>query len=255
MDKKNEKKFIQSPVAIVCYLIAALMLVYASYQGGSTVKQINEYYAGYGMSAQASEYVKYVFQAVMEPIFHAIIIFMAGYILNAVRKLDPKNFKSADELAEMKEAKKLAKEKKQAAKGEAKAVMAGHEVSKDESVRADFAESLDAELKAEDKPAKSTSRKNGQSRSESTQNKSDGQSKSGDSRKSSSSNKSKSQAPKKPKAKAEDKTDNKSENKSDTKTEKKTEDKADFKEEVKNDIFEKTEVVKDSENKVTVKED
>ena len=33
MDKKNEKKFIQSPVAIICYVVAALMLVYACYQG------------------------------------------------------------------------------------------------------------------------------------------------------------------------------------------------------------------------------
>ena len=44
MDKKNEKKFIQSPVAIICYVLAALMVVYACYQGGSTVKQINEYF-------------------------------------------------------------------------------------------------------------------------------------------------------------------------------------------------------------------
>ena len=178
MDKKNEKKFIQSPVAIICYVVAALMLVYACYQGGSTVKQINEYYAGYGMSAKASEYVMYVLQAMLEPLFHAIVIFMAGYILTAVRKLDSKNYKTAAEIIEAAEAKKEAREKKQVAKGDAKAAKAGHEVSKEESVRADFTESLDAELKADAKPAKSTNRKSSQSRSRNTQNKS-GQSKSG----------------------------------------------------------------------------
>ena len=175
MDKKNEKKFIQSPVAVACYVIAALMLIYACYQGGSTVGQINEYYAGYGMSAKPMEYVTYVFQAMLEPVFHAIVIFMAGYILNAVRKLDPKNFKTAAELAEMQEAKRVAKEKKQVAKGDVKAEKAGHAVSKEASVRADFAESLDAELKSEVKPVKSGSRKSGQSgqsRSKNSQSKS-----------------------------------------------------------------------------------
>lgn len=234
MDKKNEKKFIQSPVAIICYVLAALLLVYACYQGGSTVGQINEYYAGYGMSAKPSEYVMYVFQAMMEPVLHAIVIFMAGYILTAVRKLDPKNYKTAAEIADMEESKKEAKEKKQVAKGDAKAAMAGHKVSHEDSVRADFAESLDAELKAEGKPAKSTSRKSGQSKSKNTQNKSGSKSesdksgsKTGSSKKSSSksengseksssksgSSRKKTQAPKKTERKAADKKDTKIEDK------------------------------------------
>lgn len=172
MDKKNEKKFIQSPVAIICYVLAALMVVYACYQGGSTVKQINEYYASYGMSAKPMEYVTYVLQGMLEPLIHAFTFFIAGYILNAVRKLDPKNFKTASEMADLEDAKKEAKDRKQAAKGEAKAAKAGHKPSEEESVRADFAESLEAELKSDAKTSKSGSRRSGQSRSRNGQSKS-----------------------------------------------------------------------------------
>lgn len=200
MDKKNEKKFIQSPVAIICYVLAALMVVYACYQGGSTVKQINEYYASYGMSAKPMEYVTYVLQGMLEPLIHAFTFFIAGYILNAVRKLDPKNFKTASEMADLEDAKKEAKDRKQAAKGEAKAAKAGHKPSEEESVRADFAESLEAELKSDAKTSKSGSRRSGQSRSKNGQGKSGSKStgsKSNSPKSGSSSNRKKSSAPRK----------------------------------------------------------
>ena len=148
------------------------MVVYACYQGGSTDKQINEYYASYGMSAKPMEYVTYVMQGMLEPLIHAFTFFIAGYILNAVRKLDPKNFKTASEMADLEDAKKEAKDRKQAAKGEAKAAKAGHRPSEEESVRADFAESLEAEIKSDAKTSKSGSRRSGQSRSKNGQGKS-----------------------------------------------------------------------------------
>ena len=200
MDKKNEKKFIQSPVAIICYVLAALMVVYACYQGGNTVKQINEYYASYGMSAKPMEYVTYVLQGMLEPLIHAFTFFIAGYILNAVRKLDPKNFKTASEMADLEDAKKEAKDRKQAAKGEAKAAKAGHKPSEEESVRADFAESLEAELKSDAKTSKSGNRRSGQSRSRNGQGKSGSKStgsKSNSPKSGSSSNRKKSSAPRK----------------------------------------------------------
>ena len=45
-DKK--KKFRRSPVTVICFVLAALMLIYACYQGGSTIHQINDYYAQLG---------------------------------------------------------------------------------------------------------------------------------------------------------------------------------------------------------------
>ena len=86
------KVYKQSPIAIACYVLAALMILYACFTAGNTVKQINEYYSAYGMSASAKEYITYVAQALIEPLIHAFTFFMAGYILTAVRKLDPKNY-------------------------------------------------------------------------------------------------------------------------------------------------------------------
>lgn len=160
MDKNTEKKFIQSPMAIICYVLAALMLIYACFQAGSTVKQINEYYSSYGMTAKPSEYLAYVIQAMIEPLLHAVTIFMFGYILNTIRKMDPGNYKTAEELMAIEEAKKEAKSKKQAARSEAKADKSGATEAEDEAVRTDFEESLKAELKADAKLSGAAAGKN-----------------------------------------------------------------------------------------------
>lgn len=89
---EKEKVYKQSPIAVACYVIAAALLIYAFYTGGNTVSQIKEYYGGYGISATPKEYVTYVLQAVIDPLIRAIMVFMGGYILTAVRKLDPKNY-------------------------------------------------------------------------------------------------------------------------------------------------------------------
>ena len=83
---KNEgKKYRRSPISIVCYVLAAIMLVYVCYTIVSTVQTINEYYAQYGMSAQPIEYVTYSLQAALQYIVYMIVFFMCGYILDAVR--------------------------------------------------------------------------------------------------------------------------------------------------------------------------
>ena len=95
MKKNNEikeKVYKQSPVAICCYVIAAALLVYACYMAGSTVSQIKQYYSGYGMDPSAKEYFTYVLQAMIDPLIRAVLVFMAGYVLTAVRKLDPNNY-------------------------------------------------------------------------------------------------------------------------------------------------------------------
>ena len=182
-DQKTGKKYIQSGVVIACYVIAALLLVYTCYQAGSTVKQINEYYGSYGMKAKPFEYFTYILQAIIQPILNAFIVFMAGFTLTAVRKLNPENYKSAEELLDAKEAKTVARDNKQAAKGEAKAAKAKAKDAADkDSVRIDFTESLEAEMKSDSKgtgakaaPAK----KNTSSKRSSSGSKSSGASKSG----------------------------------------------------------------------------
>lgn len=138
------KKFMQSPIAIACYVFAALMLVYACYQAGSTIDQINQYYMSMGTQARPIEYILYVPQAMLGSLVNAFIFFMGGYILNAVRKLDPKNYKSEAEIKKEKAAKEAKKAEKEAAKAAVK------EPAK--TTKESFEESLEAELKkSEDK--------------------------------------------------------------------------------------------------------
>ena len=145
----TEKKYRRSAVSVICYILAAVLLVYVCYLIGSTVATINEYYAQYGMKAQPSEYVTYISQSALEPLFYTIAVFMFGFILDAVRKNNPANFVSDAEIEDAKAAKKEAKDAKKFAKGEAAAEKAGHKTTDEASVEADFAKSFDEDLKAE----------------------------------------------------------------------------------------------------------
>ena len=151
--KKDEKKYRRSKVSVACYVIAALMFGYVCFQIGSTVQTINEYYAQYGMSAQPLEYVTYTLQAALQPIVYTIVIFMLGYILDAVRRNNKAYYLTDEELFDAAEAKRQAKEAKKLARGEAAAVKAGNVTTTEKSVEADFAKSLDEELKADEKKA------------------------------------------------------------------------------------------------------
>ena len=172
---KNEKKYKRSGVAVACYVIAAALLAYVCYQIGNTVSTINEYYAQYDMSATATEYITYCGQAALEPFFYALVTFMLGYILDAVRKNNKANYFTDEELDDARAAKKEAREAKKFAKGEAAAAKAGNVTTDEKSVEADFVKSLDAELKADaKKPAEkkqgSGQRKSGGNRKNSSYN-------------------------------------------------------------------------------------
>ena len=161
------KVYAQSPIAIVCYVLAALMVLYACYTAGNTVKQINEYYGSYGMTASGKDYITYVAQAMLDPLMHAFTFFMAGYILTAVRKLDPKNYVPAKP-AKKPEAKKednTVEFSKPAEKTETKVAKVADEKKKavsetekkeettTKSAKEEFEESLEAELKKEEEKA------------------------------------------------------------------------------------------------------
>lgn len=151
--KKDGKKYRRNWVSAVCYGLAAAMLIYVCFQIGNTVKTINEYYAQYGMSAQPLEYITYCLQSALEPIVYTVAFFMFGYILDEVRKNNKAYYLTDEELVEMAAAKKEAREAKKFAKGEKAAAKAGYVAPAENSVEADFAKSLDAELKAEGKKA------------------------------------------------------------------------------------------------------
>lgn len=112
------KKYRRTPISIICYVIAALLLIYTCYVGSTTVATIVDYYASYDMAPQAGEFVTYLMQNCLMPFVSAILIGMSGFILDAVRKADPANWLTDEELAEAKEAKKAAKLEAKAAKAE-----------------------------------------------------------------------------------------------------------------------------------------
>lgn len=138
------KKFRRSPFTIACYVIAAMFAAYFVTIVISTVTTINQYYAAYDMSPTFGEVASYLFQQGTMPLFAAIGTFMAGIILDEVRKGNPANWASDEEISEAKEAKRLAKEAKQIAKGEAAAAAAtaasaAEKVVSDESIKPEFA--------------------------------------------------------------------------------------------------------------------
>ena len=118
------KKFRRSPFTIACYVFAALFAAYFIAVLISTVTTITQYYAAYDMSPTFGEVVTYLFQQGLTPLVAAIVTFMSGIILDEVRKGNPANWASDEEISEAKEAKRLAKEAKQIAKGEAAAAAA-----------------------------------------------------------------------------------------------------------------------------------
>ena len=129
------KKFRRSPFTIACYVIAAMFAAYFVTIVISTVTTINQYYAAYDMSPTFGEVASYLFQQGTMPLF---------IILDEVRKGNPANWASDEEISEAKEAKRLAKEAKQIAKGEAAAAAAtaasaAEKIVSDESIKPEFA--------------------------------------------------------------------------------------------------------------------
>ena len=88
----KEKKLKQSPIVLILYLLGALMMVYTIYQIISTCSAISSYYSQMGSAPKATEIINYVLQAIVQPIASAALLGGAGYILNEVRALNPKNY-------------------------------------------------------------------------------------------------------------------------------------------------------------------
>ena len=137
--RKNTKmkQFIRSKIAIACYVISVLIAAYCLYVCASAIGYVNQYYASMGMPANFGVTLEYILQSGLSPLVSAITVFMAGFILEEVRKLNPANWKTEDEIAEEKEAKKMAKEAKQIAKGEAAKAKADAKAEAEAEARAE----------------------------------------------------------------------------------------------------------------------
>ena len=169
--KDNEKKYRRSAMSVICYVIALLMLFYIVYLAGSTVAQINAYYAQYDMSAKPMEYVTYIMQTILEPLINAVIFFMLGYILDEVRKNNKAYYLSDEDIEQAKIARQEAKAARQEEKAAKKAAAEDAAAVKADfaagemSVEEDFVKSLDEELNKADvkqAPRKRPNNSNGQ---------------------------------------------------------------------------------------------
>lgn len=136
------KKFKRSSISIACYVFTAIFAAYFLFMIVSTITTINQYYAAYDMQPGFGEVVGYLFQNCTSPLMAMIISFMAGLIYDEVRRLNPANWATDDEITEAKEAKRLAKEAKQIAKGEAAvaaAAAAAENKDTEEVIKPEFA--------------------------------------------------------------------------------------------------------------------
>jgi hypothetical protein len=137
------KKFRKSPIAIICYIFGAIFAAYFVATEVNTISTIYDYYAPYQMTPTVGEVIGYMIQQGMQALTAAILVLMAGIILEEVRKLNPANWVTDDEIAEKKEARKAVREAKQIARGEAAKAAAEADMAEEkEGIKAEFAAAI-----------------------------------------------------------------------------------------------------------------
>ena len=94
------KQFIRSKVAIACYVISVLIAAYCLYVCASAIGYVNQYFASMGMPANFGVTLEYILQSGLSPLVSAITVFMAGFILEEVRKLIDDCYAKAKEMLE-----------------------------------------------------------------------------------------------------------------------------------------------------------
>ena len=83
------KKFKRSKITYVCYAIAIVAFAYCILLAINTMNTIVEYYASYDMSPAFGETAGYLLQSCLPTLTSAVLLFMAGLILDEVRKNNP----------------------------------------------------------------------------------------------------------------------------------------------------------------------
>lgn len=113
--KEEKKKFMRSPVTIACYIIAALMLIFFATQFKSAWDTGAEYYNAYELEQEKLEIILYAFQSALTSLLFAFVAFIGGFGISEVRKTNPENYKTAEELMAAKEARLQKKEERRKA--------------------------------------------------------------------------------------------------------------------------------------------
>lgn len=136
------KKLKKSPVSIVCYVIAALSLIYALYALVSGYSYLNSYFSAYGTSigANLGDAATYMLSQSFTPLCFAVMVFMCGHINEGVRALNPDNYVDVVVVDKAEADTDEASEAEPAELAEAEAETEVVEVEVDEMVEADEAE-------------------------------------------------------------------------------------------------------------------
>lgn len=149
------KKLKKSPISIVCYVIAALSLVYGIYAFAGGISYLNQYFTAYGtsISENMKDAMSYLLSQSFTPLCFAVLVFMCGHINDAVRALDPDNFVEVAVKAPKAKAVETAEEKKiNEETSEDAAAAAVDEAAKAEVVEVEVAET-ETEAPATEEPA------------------------------------------------------------------------------------------------------
>lgn len=106
---KEEKIFQRSPMTIVCYVLAVILLIFAIRQMVDSWATIKDYYSAYEMGSNTVDNILYMIQSSIASLTFAFVAFISGFIISEIRKGNPDNYKTKEEILAAKEAKKLAK--------------------------------------------------------------------------------------------------------------------------------------------------
>ena len=116
MKMNEEKKFQRSPMTIVCYVLAALLLILAIQQMVSAWSTAADYYAAYELDQNPMDECLYVLQSAMATLTFTFLAFIGEFSIGEIRKLNPESYKTKSEVLAAKETKKLAKAEKKSKK-------------------------------------------------------------------------------------------------------------------------------------------
>ena len=131
----NNKKLKTSKVTIGLYVCTGIVSVYALYAIFNSITYLRNYFKTYGSSIgeHFGDALSYILNQSLSYIVFAVLIFAASVILTEVRKLNPENYVSEDEMQALASAKAEKAAKAAEAKAMKEAEKAAKEAAKAES--------------------------------------------------------------------------------------------------------------------------
>ena len=138
----NNKKLKRSKVTIGLYVCTGIVSVYALYAIFNSISYLRNYFKTYGstIGQHFGDALSYILNQSLSYIVFAVLLFTVSVVLTEVRKLNPDNYMSAEELALI-----------EAAKAEKGIKTAGAQVEEDSS------DAMDSDETAEETEASSDS--------------------------------------------------------------------------------------------------